>query len=152
MRTHGGSAPVLLCGCKADLRHDKETLTILSKLKAHPVTSEEVLKMFHEICFTCNILARPQWYRNQEIKSSTNPCLYPWRFFKFWLHIFSIVNTFITRNDYTFLLLPVDYQSNIVTHVPNSSASIALVFPAAYFNYESVPHRVVNRSGNKTSN
>lgn len=42
VRTHGGSAPVLLCGCKADLRHEKETLTMLSKLRTHPVTSEEV--------------------------------------------------------------------------------------------------------------
>lgn len=49
VRTHGGSAPVLLCGCKADLRHDKETLTVLSKLKSHPVTSEEVLlKIFFQ--------------------------------------------------------------------------------------------------------
>ncbi|XP_063829195.1 uncharacterized protein LOC135078595 [Ostrinia nubilalis] len=41
VRTHGGSAPVLLCGCKADLRHDKETVAMLSKLRSHPVTSEE---------------------------------------------------------------------------------------------------------------
>ncbi|CAG9130754.1 unnamed protein product [Plutella xylostella] len=41
VRTHGGAAPVLLCGCKADLRHDQETLAMLAKLKMHPVTSEE---------------------------------------------------------------------------------------------------------------
>ncbi|VVC95647.1 unnamed protein product [Leptidea sinapis] len=49
VRTHGGSAPVLLCGCKADLRHDKETLTMLSKLKAHPVTSEEALSVARQL-------------------------------------------------------------------------------------------------------
>ncbi|XP_063537567.1 rho-related GTP-binding protein RhoN-like [Cydia strobilella] len=49
VRTHGGSAPVLLCGCKADLRHDKETLTMLSKLKAHPVTSEEALGVARQL-------------------------------------------------------------------------------------------------------
>ncbi|XP_060804922.1 rho-related GTP-binding protein RhoN isoform X1 [Amyelois transitella] len=49
VRTHGGTAPVLLCGCKADLRHDKETLTMLSKLKAHPVTSEEALSVARQL-------------------------------------------------------------------------------------------------------
>ncbi|XP_068617801.1 rho-related GTP-binding protein RhoE-like isoform X1 [Battus philenor] len=49
VRTHGGSAPVLLCGCKADLRHDKETLTILSKLRTHPVTSEEALSVARQL-------------------------------------------------------------------------------------------------------
>ncbi|KAJ2945433.1 hypothetical protein O0L34_g245 [Tuta absoluta] len=49
VRTHGGSAPVLLCGCKADMRHDKETLTILSKLKTHPVTSEQALAVARQL-------------------------------------------------------------------------------------------------------
>lgn len=49
VRTHGGSAPVLLCGCKADLRHDKETLTILSKHRTHPVTSEEALSVARQL-------------------------------------------------------------------------------------------------------
>ncbi|CAH0589244.1 unnamed protein product [Chrysodeixis includens] len=49
VRTHGGSAPVLLCGCKADLRHDKETLTMLSKLRTHPVTSEEALSVARQL-------------------------------------------------------------------------------------------------------
>lgn len=49
VRTHGGLAPVLLCGCKADLRHDKETLTMLSKLRTHPVTSEEALSVARQL-------------------------------------------------------------------------------------------------------
>ncbi|CAD0248149.1 unnamed protein product [Spodoptera exigua] len=49
VRTHGGSAPVLLCGCKADLRHEKETLTMLSKLRSHPVTSEEALSVARQL-------------------------------------------------------------------------------------------------------
>ncbi|XP_014361469.2 GTP-binding protein RHO1 [Papilio machaon] len=61
VRTHGGctpgaggaagagSAPVLLCGCKADLRHDKETLTVLSKLRTRPVTSEEALAVARQL-------------------------------------------------------------------------------------------------------
>ncbi|CAG9788543.1 unnamed protein product [Diatraea saccharalis] len=49
VRTHGGSAPVVLCGCKADLRHEKETVTMLSKLKMHPVTSEEALTVARQL-------------------------------------------------------------------------------------------------------
>ncbi|KAG7294966.1 hypothetical protein JYU34_022636, partial [Plutella xylostella] len=49
VRTHGGAAPVLLCGCKADLRHDQETLAMLAKLKMHPVTSEEALSVARQL-------------------------------------------------------------------------------------------------------
>ncbi|XP_013140932.1 PREDICTED: GTP-binding protein RHO1-like [Papilio polytes] len=44
-----GGAPVLLCGCKADLRHDKETLTVLSKLRTRPVSSEEALSVARQL-------------------------------------------------------------------------------------------------------
>lgn len=50
VRAHaGGATPVILCGCRADLRHDSEALTLLAKMHAQPVTSEQALAVARQL-------------------------------------------------------------------------------------------------------
>ncbi|KAG4068465.1 hypothetical protein HA402_004805 [Bradysia odoriphaga] len=43
IRNHCASAPVILCGCRADARNDKETITYLAHAHKMPVTAEQAL-------------------------------------------------------------------------------------------------------------
>lgn len=43
IRNHCASAPVILCGCRADARNDMETITYLAHAHKMPVSAEQAL-------------------------------------------------------------------------------------------------------------
>ncbi|XP_044740611.1 rho-related GTP-binding protein RhoN-like [Chrysoperla carnea] len=49
IRAHSDTAPIILCGCQVDLRHDIETISSLACNRLIPVTSEQAIAVSRQI-------------------------------------------------------------------------------------------------------
>nr|XP_042905351.1 rho-related GTP-binding protein RhoE-like [Parasteatoda tepidariorum] len=49
IQQHSQNIPIILCGCKSDLRNDAETMCALAKQKKVPVTAEQALGVSRQI-------------------------------------------------------------------------------------------------------